>query len=239
MLNPRQSALINTLKKKGYTITNPEGYENINSIISIECSNGHRQTKSIGDFEKANWECIDCIKLHEQNIKDKKPFLLAFDISTNTCGWAVFNKENQLLNSGIIEVNKNFPLLRRTSSLLKKISTLLKKMPVKHIVITKPELDNKIAEISIMKTIGVIQYWLYKEYKIQTVEYSKSGVIKKENASLDSETLIMRYKYIYNKTYPLQQCTAIACGKYFFQDDETQYTEEAVEQLLEVIQTDK
>ena len=35
MLNPRQSALINTLKKKGYTITNPEGYENINSVISI------------------------------------------------------------------------------------------------------------------------------------------------------------------------------------------------------------
>ena len=62
--------------------------------------------------------------------KDKKPFLLAFDISTNTCGWAVFNKENQLLNSGTIEVNKNFPLLRRTSSLLKKnFQHFLKKMP--------------------------------------------------------------------------------------------------------------
>ena len=60
-MNGKQQALYDKLTEDGFTITNIEDYKNVDSILSITCKNGHRQTDTVYNFQRNDWECIDCI----------------------------------------------------------------------------------------------------------------------------------------------------------------------------------
>lgn len=48
------------VEQKGYKLLSADGYSNLNSIIVVQCPEGHTIEVSMGDFRRASFECPVC-----------------------------------------------------------------------------------------------------------------------------------------------------------------------------------
>lgn len=216
----KQISLLDTLSKKGYTVSNIEDYKNIDSVISIVCECGHRQTMTVSNFQKNDWECIECIKEQEKKIKSKKGFLLSLDAATNTTGWALFNKYGQLLESGYIIIDKKKPLMERIKILLEEIDTIIEKHSIKYVAIEDIQLEyNTLVFKTLAMLRGILYYHLNDKVKIYSFGadvWRSYSHIKGTTRESKKENTLLRAKIIYEKDFEEDEADAIFLGKYTF-----------------------
>lgn len=232
----KQNALIERLKEMGYEISNPEDYKNIDSILSITCENGHRQTKTVQDFQKNDWECIECIKIKESKVNPKTGYLLALDAATNTTGWAVLNKNGQLVESGYFVADKKLPLMKRINQLLDEIDRLIKEYKIKVIGIEDLQLEyNTIVFKTLAELRGVLLYHLeyLKDMKVISAgadTWRSYSHIRGRNREEKKENTMLRAQIIYEREFEEDEADAIFLGKYVY--SQIGKPEEEVEELL-------
>jgi len=84
------------VEKKGYSLVDATGYENMQSIITVKCSKGHVIKTSFADFRAASFSCPEC----DKNIKFNNPTtvppksgyrVIAFDQATEHFGLSIFD----------------------------------------------------------------------------------------------------------------------------------------------------
>ena len=235
-MNSKQTALCERLDELGYEISNPEDYKNIHSILSITCKNGHRQTKTVQEFQKDNWECLECIKLSESKVNPKKGYLLALDAATNTTGWAVLNKNGQLVVSGYFEADKKLPLTKRINQLLDEIDRLIAEYNIKVIGIEDLQLEyNTIVFKTLAMLRGVLLYHL--EY-LKGMKVISAGAdtwrsfshIRGKNREEKKENTMLRAQIIYEREFEEDEADAVFLGKYIY--SQIGKPEEEIEELL-------
>ena len=235
-MNSKQTALCERLDELGYEISNPEDYKNIDSILSITCKNGHRQTKTVQEFQKDNWECLECIKLSESKVNPKKGYLLALDAATNTTGWAVLNKNGQLVVSGYFEADKKLPLTKRINQLLDEIDRLIAEYNIKVIGIEDLQLEyNTIVFKTLAMLRGVLLYHL--EY-LKGMKVISAGAdtwrsfshIRGKNREEKKENTMLRAQIIYEREFEEDEADAVFLGKYIY--SQIGKPEEEIEELL-------
>ena len=235
-MNSKQTALCERLDGLGYEISNPEDYKNIDSILSITCKNGHRQTKTVQEFQKDNWECLECIKLSESKVNPKKGYLLALDAATNTTGWAVLNKNGQLVVSGYFEADKKLPLTKRINQLLDEIDRLIAEYNIKVIGIEDLQLEyNTIVFKTLAMLRGVLLYHL--EY-LKGMKVISAGAdtwrsfshIRGKNREEKKENTMLRAQIIYEREFEEDEADAVFLGKYIY--SQIGKPEEEIEELL-------
>lgn len=235
-MNNKQNALRTRLAELGYEVANPEDYKNINSILSITCKNGHRQTDTVNNFERNHWECIECIKLEERKITSKKGYLLSLDAATNTTGWAILNKKGQLLTTGYFTADKKLPLMKRINQLLDEIDRLIDEHSIEIIAIEDIQLEyNTIVFKTLAMLRGILFYHL--EYEMGKKVYSfgadtwrSYSNIRGSNREEKKENTLLRAKIVYDKEFEEDEADAIFLGKYTFA--QLEQPEEEVEELL-------
>lgn len=235
-MNSKQTALCERLDELGYEISNPEDYKNIDSILSITCKNGHRQTKTVQEFQKDNWECLECIKWSESKVNPKKGYLLALDAATNTTGWAVLNKNGQLVVSGYFEADKKLPLTKRINQLLDEIDRLIAEYNIKVIGIEDLQLEyNTIVFKTLAMLRGVLLYHL--EY-LKGMKVISAGAdtwrsfshIRGKNREEKKENTMLRAQIIYEREFEEDEADAVFLGKYIY--SQIGKPEEEIEELL-------
>ena len=232
----KQNALIERLKEMGYEISNPEDYKNIDSILNVTCENGHRQTKTVQDFQKNDWECIECIKIKESKVNPKTGYLLALDAATNTTGWAVLNKNGQLVESGYFVADKKLPLMKRINQLLDEIDRLIKEYKIKVIGIEDLQLEyNTIVFKTLAELRGVLLYHLeyLKDMKVISAgadTWRSYSHIRGRNREEKKENTMLRAQIIYEREFEEDEADAIFLGKYVY--SQIGKPEEEVEELL-------
>lgn len=235
-MNGKQQALYDKLTEDGFTITNIEDYKNVESILSITCKNGHRQTDTVYNFQRNDWECIECIKLEEQKLKTRTGFLLALDAATNTTGWAILNKHGQLLESGYFTADKKLPLMGRINQLLDEIDRLIKEYSIKIIAIEDIQLEyNTIVFKTLAMLRGILFYHL--EYKQNKKVYSfgadvwrSYSNIRGSNREEKKENTLLRAQRIYDREFEEDEADALFLAKYTYA--QLDKPEEEVEELL-------
>lgn len=218
----KQEALKEKLEKLGFSVKNIEDYKNADSIITITCKNNHTQTSSINNFAKKDWECINCIALEESQLKSKEGYLLSLDAATNTTGWAVLNKEGQLLQSGFFCADKKLPLMGRINQLLDEINRLIKLFNIRVIAIEAIQLEwnTKVYETLAMLR-GILFYNLeylqgYKIYSFGADVWRSYSHIIGANRQEKKENTMERAKIIYNRDFEEDEADAIFLGKYVY-----------------------
>lgn len=221
-MNTKQSNLCDHLGEKGYVVTNPEDYKNIDSILSISCKNGHRQTKTVGEFQKDDWECIECIKLEEQTLKSKEGFLLSLDAATNTTGWAVLNKYGQLVESGYFTADKKLSLMKRINQLIDEIERLIKKYTIKILAIENIQLQyNTLVFKTLCMLRGILYYHFEYElgmkiYSFGADEWRSYSHIPGKTREEKKENTLLRAHNIYEKDFEEDEADALFLGKYVY-----------------------
>lgn len=233
-MNTKQSSLCDHLSEKGYIITNPEDYKNIDSVLSISCKNGHRQTKTVGEFQKDDWECIGCIKLEEQILKSKEGFLLSLDAATNTTGWAVLNKYGQLVESGYFTADKKLSLMKRINQLMDEIERLIKKYNIKILAIENIQLQyNTLVFKTLCMLRGILYYHFEYElgmkiYSFGADEWRSYSHIPGKTREEKKENTLLRAQNIYGRDFEEDEADALFLGKYVYAQlnkDEYEITE--------------
>lgn len=235
-MTSKQLALCERLKELGYEITNPEDYKNVDSMLSITCANGHRQTNTVHEFQRNDWECIECIKLSESKVNPKSGYLLALDAATNTTGWAVLNKNGQLVTSGYFVADKKLPLMKRINQLLDEIDRLIKEYSIKVIAIEDIQLEyNTIVFKTLAMLRGVLFYHL--EYKLGKKVYSfgadtwrSYSHIRGGSREEKKENTLLRAQIIYGREFEEDEADALFLGKYVY--SQLEKPEDEVEELL-------
>lgn len=233
-MNTKQSSLCSHLSEKGYIITNPEDYKNIDSVLSISCKNGHRQTKTVGEFQKDDWECIECIKLEEQTLKSEEGFLLSLDAATNTTGWAVLNKYGQLVESGYFTADKKLSLMKRINQLMDEIERLIKKYNIKILAIENIQLQyNTLVFKTLCMLRGILYYHFEYElgmkiYSFGADEWRSYSHIPGKTREEKKENALLRAQNIYGRDFEEDEADALFLGKYVYAQlnkDEYEITE--------------
>lgn len=235
-MNNKQQLLYKKLEEDGIKVKNIEDYKNMESVLTIECKNGHSQTKTVYEFQRDDWECLECIKEEEKNIKDKKGFILSLDAATNTTGWAVLNKYGQLLESGYFTVDKKLSLMKRIEQSLQEIEKLIKKYKIEIIALEDIQLEyNTIVFKTLAMLRGILLYQL--ENKLNKKVYSFSADIwrsyshiRGSNREEKKEKTLLRAFQIYEKSFEEDEADAIFLGKYVYA--QLDKTNEEVEELL-------
>ena len=81
------------VEEKGYTLVSADGYENMNSIITVQCSHGHTIEVSMTDFRRASFECPCCNTGKFDNpvaVPEKKGYrVIGFDQATEKFGLSI------------------------------------------------------------------------------------------------------------------------------------------------------
>lgn len=234
-MNSKQTALCERLDELGYEISNPEDYKNIDSILSITCKNGHRQTKTVQEFQKDNWECLECIKLSESKVNPKKGYLLALDAATNTTGWAVLNKNGQLLHSGYFEAGRKLPLMERIKLLLEEIRRLIAEYDIKVVAIEDTQMENNTL---VFKTLSMLRgILLYFFDSIDMPVYSSGADVWRSFSNIrgstraeKKEATMARAKLIYDRDFEEDEADAIFLGKYAYA--QMDQPDEEIEELI-------
>lgn len=221
-MNSKQLALCERLKEMGYEITNLEDYKNVDSTLTIICKNGHRQTNTVHEFQRNDWECIECIKLEESEVNPKKGYLLALDAATNTTGWAVLNKNGQLLTSGYFAADKKLPLMKRVNQLLDEIDRLIKEYDIEVFAIEDIQLEyNTIVFKTLAMLRGILFYHL--EYKLDKKVYSFGADIWRSYSHIrgnsrqeKKKNTLLRAQDIYGREFEEDEADALFLGKYVY-----------------------
>lgn len=236
-MNNKQIALCERLEELGYTISNPEDYKNIDSILSITCQKGHRQTDTVNNLQRNNWECIECIKISEQNVYPKKGYLLSLDAATNTTGWAVLNKNGQLVTSGYFTADKKLPLMKRINQLLDEIDRLIEEYSIKVVAIEDLQLEHNTL---VFKTLAMLRGILFyhieylkglKIYSFGADTWRSFSNIRGKNREEKKENTMLRAQIIYGREFEEDEADAIFLGKYTFAQMDK--PDEEIEELLD------
>lgn len=221
-LNAKQNLLLERLNDMGYEVNGIENYHNVEDILTIKCKNGHKQTKSITNFQKNNWECIECLKLQEKNIQNNEGFLLSLDAATKTTGWAIFNCYGQLIKSGYYEAKKTAPLMERIHSLVLEIERLVKENNIKFLAVEDTYME---INVNVFKTLSMLRGILlyYFEYQKGLTVYSAEpdgwrsfSNIRGANRNERKRATVERGKMIYDKEFEEDEADAIFLGRYAY-----------------------
>lgn len=233
----KQNNLCTFLGERGITVHNPEDYKNVDSTLIIECKRGHRQTNTVGYFQKNDWECIDCIRISEQKPKPEKGYLLALDAATNTTGWAVLNINGQLLCSGCFEAGRRLPLMERIKALLEEIKRLIAEYDIKVVAIEDTQMENNTL---VFKTLCMLRGILLYFFDAIDMEVYSSGAdvwrsfsnIRGTTRAEKKEATLARAKLIYDRDFTEDEADAVFLGKYAYaQIDNPE--EEIIEELID------
>ena len=83
------------VEAKGYTLVSVDGYENMSSIIAIQCSHGHTIEVSMADFRRASFECPLCNNGKFDNpvaVPAKQGYrVIGFDQATEKFGLSIWD----------------------------------------------------------------------------------------------------------------------------------------------------
>lgn len=235
-MNSKQTTLLNNLEEQGYSVTNIEDYKNVDSVLSITCKNGHRQTDSVHNFQKNNWECIECIKLEELKVTSKTGYLLSLDAATNTTGWAVLNRKGQLIESGYFQADKKLPLMKRINQLLDEVDRLIETYSIKIIAIEDIQLEyNTIVFKTLAMLRGILFYHLEhqmgkKVYSFGADTWRSFSNIRGSSREEKKENTLLRAQIIYGREFEEDEADALFLGKYTFA--QLSEPEEEVEELI-------
>lgn len=231
----KQNNLCTFLGERGITVNNPEDYKNVDSVLNIVCANGHRQTNTVGYFQKNDWECIDCIRDSESNPKPQKGYLLALDAATNTTGWAVLNKNGQLLHSGYFEAGRKLPLMERIKLLLEEIRRLIAEYDIKVVAIEDTQMENNTL---VFKTLSMLRgILLYFFDSIDMPIYSSGADVWRSFSNIrgstraeKKEATMARAKLIYGRDFEEDEADAVFLGKYAYA--QMDQPDEEIEELI-------
>lgn len=84
------------VEAKGFKLIDASNYTNMNSIITVECSKGHRTEVSFADFRAPSFTCPQCDKgikfINPSVVPQKKGYrVIAFDQATENFGLSIFD----------------------------------------------------------------------------------------------------------------------------------------------------
>ena len=81
------------VEEKGYKLLSADGYSNMNSIIAVQCDQGHTIEVSMADFRRASFECPCCNSGKVDNptsVPEKVGYrVIAFDQATEKFGLSI------------------------------------------------------------------------------------------------------------------------------------------------------
>ena len=235
-MNNNQQNLYNLLAERGFEITNIEDYKNADSLLSIICSMGHRQTDTFNNFQKNNWECIECIKAKEKQIHSTRGYLLSLDAATNTTGWAVLNKYGQLIKSGYFTADKKLPLMRRINQLIDEIERLIKEYQIEILAIEDIQLEyNTLVFKTLAMLRGILFYHFEYEKGIKVYSYGADmwrsySNIRGTKREDKKEATLVRAKLIYERDFEEDEADALFLGKYVY--SQLDKPEEEIHELI-------
>ena len=84
------------VEAKGFKLIDASNYTNMNSIITVECSKGHRTEVSFADFRMPSFTCPQCDKgikfINPSVVPQKRGYrVIAFDQATENFGLSIFD----------------------------------------------------------------------------------------------------------------------------------------------------
>lgn len=219
-MNQKQNSLYISAKEKGIEITNIEDYLNRDSILTCTCSNKHTITNSVANLLKTDFECIGCLAMGECNISDSIPFFLSLDAATYVTGYALFNKQGQLLRHGTIEIEKRKDYFDRLAEIKQQIIDIIKDNGISCVILEdiqyqqNPELFKKLGMMH-----GLIRFTIIKELGIELItamadEWRSFNNISGTKRPEQKKAAIEKAKLIYNDDISEDESEAIFLGKY-------------------------
>lgn len=223
-MNKRQTSLLETIEEQKFHCSLEEvlAYKNMSDALTITCKNNHTQRASVSDFIGRKWECIDCIAIKEADIKSTTGFLLSLDAATNVTGWAIFNKEGQLLNKGTIEAPKKYSLMERIEVLITGINELINANNIKFIGLEDSQLEYNPQVFKTLSMLrGVIFYEISHKQKMPIYScgadvWRSYSNIKGSNRAEKKANTILRANKIYKTEFKEDEADAVFLGKYIY-----------------------
>lgn len=219
-MNQKQNNLCLFAKEKGIEIVNIDNYQNKDSILRCICKNNHTLEDSVNNLLKTGFECIDCISIEEANVKDSIPYFLSLDAATYVTGYALFNRQGQLLDHGTIEIEKRKDYFDRLEELKQSVITLVVNNKISCVILEdiqyqqNPELFKKLGMMQ-----GLIRYTVIKELGLELItsmvdewrSYNNIGGTKRPE---QKKAAMEKAKAIYKKDITEDESEAIFLGKY-------------------------
>lgn len=219
-MNQKQNSLYIFAKEKGIEITNIEDYLNKDSILTCVCMNKHTTTNSVANLLKTDFECISCLSLDEGNISDSIPYFLSLDAATYVTGYALFNKQGQLLRHGTIEIEKRKDYFDRLAEIKQSIIDIIKDNGISCVILEdiqyqqNPELFKKLGMMH-----GLIRFTIIKELGIELItamadEWRSFNNIGGTKRPEQKKAAIEKARLVYHDDISEDESEAIFLGKY-------------------------
>jgi Holliday junction resolvasome RuvABC endonuclease subunit len=220
MMTQKQSNLLSFLEHKAFTVKNIEDYKNKNSILKVQCPNGHSFAATVDVLLKTNLECLMCLKNEAAEISKLPPFFLAVDAATYSTGLAFFDRKGNLLGHQMFVVDKKVTYFDRLSRIKEEIIRLIKENKIKCVILEdiqyqqNPALFKKLAMLQ-----GVLRFAIVKEAQIELVtaladEWRSFNNILGQKRAEQKEAAKKRGKIIFQKDISEDEVEAIFLGLY-------------------------
>lgn len=145
-------------------------YKNLDTILTVECGNGHECLLSIRKARKG-FECPTCKELEhalenekEFDVLEKKKFprILGIDGATKITGYAIVENK-KLLTSGIKEEKNECPI-HRIAKMKQWLRSMIEVYEIDYVVIEDVYVSvNKQTAILLAKLLGVLENTAYEQ----------------------------------------------------------------------------
>lgn len=242
MLTTKQQQFVDRMAEIKYSVSNPEDYKNIESLMSLRCSNGHTISGTMFELLENDFECLECLRNFENTIEDKEAFLLSLDAATYTTGWAILNKQGQLLKTGLIEIDRKIPLWDRVHELTTEVRKLAKKHKIQVIAIEDIQFQHNVVVFKTLAMLrGILIYQL--EYLDKYTVYGNCGAdtwrshahIKGLDRENKKEATRIKAKLIYGRDFAEDEADAIFLARYAYDLHKECISEQKDESVQELI----
>lgn len=145
-------------------------YKNLDTLLTVECENGHQSLLSIKKARKG-FECPTCKEL-ENALQNEKEFdilakkegkrILGIDGATITTGYAII-ENNKLLTSGIKEEKNECPI-HRIAKMRQWLRSMIEVYEIDYVIIEDVYISiNKQTAILLAKLLGVLENTAYEQ----------------------------------------------------------------------------
>ena len=161
--------LVQELESLGYKYGNT-AYENIDTPIILECSNGHEFIASLKEVRSKKFICPTCdsydkAEKREAGIEKPAPKMgvrvLGLDNATNKTGYAIF-EDGKLLTYGVKTTSKDISTAKM-AELRQWFITMVKQWDIDYIGLENVQLQgNPQTLITLSKLLGVLQVTAYE-----------------------------------------------------------------------------